>query len=363
MKLFTDLMAIDIGTHSLKLVAVTADPAVPCGYRCDEALFQPLPAGLVGGDCTHPTIRDPEGFATLVRRLLGRVKHPRDSLILGVPDRWAKLHLLSLKLKPTELESPGYLTWRLKKMLCPPEMGAVVLDHQILATRPCDEGVECWLMAGILQEEMLGRLSRLFADLHLQLMAVDTSTLGVASLWGELAATVGGTAGTESALFCHIGHETTVVKAYNEGILQYERVIEVAGAAFTELLAEAAGLTLEQAAVDKERRSFFPSDRLEVLQWLPDRVLFARIFSNWLRELHVTFKFYQDKFKIQRLPPIWLTGGSSLQAGLPAFLADYFDTPCERFNGLAALQPQAARETEAVALGAMFTPALGLLID
>jgi len=366
--LFTEHFGLDLGTHSIKLVALDADPGNGAGYRLAEALVQPLPTGLIGGDCTKPCIGDFAALREIIQKMVARVRGRRDSLILGLPDRWIKLHLLEMTLKPNELD-PGFLSWRLRKQLCPAELGAVVLDHQIVSAQADGDNVNCWVMAGILQEEMLEQISRLFAGLRLQLMAIDSSTLGVANLYAQIR---GDQAEANPVIFCHLGHETSVVKAYDSGQLHYERVIEGAGDAFTTLLADALGLTAVQAADEKHKRCFFPADRADIVRMIPERAMFMKVFGNWLRELHVTFKFYQDKFKVQKLPPLYLTGGSSLFAGLAPFLADYFDTPCEVFNGLApflgsaggaAAGAGAAPGDPRLALGPLLTPCLGLLVN
>jgi len=164
-------------------------------------------------------------------------------------------------------------------------------------------------------------------------------------------------------MLCHIGHETTVVKCFQNGILKYERVIEVAGEEFTRHCGDLHEGLAGKGEEYKKAANFFPTDTAGILAAFPKRHEITRVFGNWLRELNVTFRFYQEKFKIQKLPRVYLTGGSSLFTGLPEFLTAYFGTSCERFNPLAELPGNSAPDKAELAAGPQFAPCIGLLME
>ncbi len=86
-----------------------------------------------------------------------------------------------------------------------------------------------------------------------------------------------------------------------------------------------------------------------------------RIFGNWLRELNVTFRFFQQKYDVEVVPDVFLTGGSAMFSGLPEFLSDYLETNCMVFNPLESLKTDKKISEEVLKQGAVFAPCLGLL--
>ncbi|MBI3039906.1 pilus assembly protein PilM [bacterium] len=357
MNLFTDFVSLDIGSHSLKLLSLSPAPGAH-GYVIDDYVYEVLPPGLIGGGFTNPIILSMGDFAKIIKIQVSKISSMKEGLIVGLPDRWVKIQLLDLTLKPNEFGSSEYLSWRLKKMFAPPGVGDLLVDYQILSLSETPEGIKCWIMVGLVQRNIVEVISSLFAGMKIELMAFDTSSLGVYNLLEDA---YPDRSLDRQLVICHIGHETTVVKMFDHGLLRYERIIEVAGETFGANFSHFLDIPFEQAQIQKCHQNFFPVEREEILNHIQDRNLFERVFGNWLRELHVTFKFYQDKFKVSRLPRLYLTGGSSLFEGLPEFLSDYFDTPCERFNPIADIPSPREHNANIVAIGPLLAPCVGLL--
>lgn len=357
MKLFTEYFSIDLGTNGIKIFSVNPGDG-GLGYVVADAIHQTLPQGLISGGFTNPVIRSIPELANELKRALNSLSSQKEGCILGLPDRWVKLHLVDIVLKPNEMSSPDYLSWRLRKMLNLPEGIDISIDHQILSVQQAEDGFACKIMVGAVRRDLLITISTLLADLSVELMAIDTSTLGVYNLLEERhpEKTI-----DQNLIMCHIGHETTVTKFFHSGSLVYERVIEVAGEEFTRLLAESEQIDTTNAEAIKTSRKFFPLTNEEILDAVNKQESLRKIFGNWLRELSVTFRFYQDKFKVMRLPKIYLTGGSSLFAGLPEFLGDFFDTSCERYNPLVDMPTTKSIDKKLLSMGPLFAPSVGLL--
>ena len=358
MSFFTEYLALDLGTISMKVFSLDPGPANQ-GFQLHTYTRHPLPPGLVSGGFTNPTLQSVPEFTALLQRRLTGLRSLKQGLIVGLPDRWVKLHLVEAVFRPEEAASADYMNWRLRKMLCPSGLGEVLTDFQITEQREVPEGMLYRLVVGLVKKEIIDVLSRVFADLHIQVMAFDTSTLGVYNLFETFFPE---RSLDRNVTFCHIGHETTVVKVFHQGILQYERVIEVGGEAFGRIFAESTGIAPEAGVSEIFRQRFFPLTRAEILHMIEQRQLFERIFGNWLRELQVTFRFYQDKFQVRQLPSLYLTGGASLFNGLPEFLADFFEVPCQRFNPLAKLPFSDGIDDATLEQGPQMAPAIGLLL-
>lgn len=357
MNLYTDLVAIDIGTNSIKIIAIDPGPGNQ-GYVIRNLALAELPQGLVGGDFTSPFISDLTVFKNILAGLVRSVKSIRQGFVIGLPDRWVKLHLTALDLSEAERKSPGFLAWRLEKSLPIPEGMKVLVDYQVLGPVANSPEGNFQVLAAAVKKELIEILSSLTTDLHMEVMAFDTSSLGVFNLFED---SFPDKTIDQTVINLHIGHETTVIKAYNRGVLMYERVIEVAGEEFAKIISELDSINLESAMKSKESEKFFPVGREDVSILLGKRHRIERVFGNWLRELNVTFRFFQDKFNVTKLPTIFLTGGSTMFEGLAVFLTEYLEAPCVVFNPLQEIPLTKKLEERKLHSGPTFAACLGLL--
>ena len=357
MKLYTDLIALDIGTSSVKLVSVDPGPGRQ-GYKIRHLEMAELPEGLVGGDFTQPFISDVQAFKKILRDLTRKVRNTRQGFVIGLPDRWVKLHLFDMKLSEAEKKSSEFMSWRIEKNLPVPEGIDVLVDFQILERVGGDSDEDYRIMAAAVRKDIIDVLSSLTTELELEVMAFDTSSLGVFNLFEEV---FPDKCVDQIVLNLHIGHETTVVKAYRRGALIYERVIEAAGEEFSRIIGQIDSLNLDCAQKAKEKENFFPTDRRQMLEMLDKRHRIDRIFGNWFRELNVTFRFFQEKYNLPRLPGIFMTGGSAQFHGLAEFLSEYLGTGCVVFNPLDEMPLAQKLAPGKSSQGPAFASCIGLL--
>ena len=358
MKLYTDLVAMDIGTSCIKLAVIDPGPSKQ-GYRVKKLLKTDLPEGLIGGDFTQPHVSDVDALKKIIARITRKIKNARQGLVIGLPDRWVKLHLLSMKLSETEKKTPEFLSWRIEKNLPVPENMNVVVDFQILGPdKDAEEPDTYRIMAAAVKNDIIDVLSSLTTELELEVMAFDTSSLGVFNLFEE---TFPDRCVDQTVINLHIGHETTVVKAYSKGSLIYERVIESAGEEFTQTIATLDSLNHESASKQKEKEKFFPSNRSDVVELIKKRDRIDKIFGNWLREINVTFRFFQEKYRLSQLPSIFMTGGGAQISGLDTFLSEFCATRCVVFNPLNEMPMAGKLKKELINSGPEFAPCIGLL--
>ena len=355
MKLHTELIALDIGTNSIKLCSI--DPgAGRQGFKVKKVIKEEIPEGLVKGGFTNPTITDIATFSSILERLIKKLFTRKAGFIIGLPDRWVKLHLHEMELTENEKNSTKYLSWRLEKNLPIPEKMDVMVDYQVLGK--VDDTEKYRILSASVSKDIIDILSNIVTTLKMEVMAFDSSSLGVFNLYEEVFPE---TCVDQAVIHCHIGHETTIVKVYHSGLLIYERVIEVGGQEFSGIIADLDEVNFEKAQMLKEKESFFPISREDMSVLIKKKHRVEIIFGNWLRELNVTFRFFQEKFKVSTVPSIFLTGGSSMFEGLPEFLAEYFETKCDRFNPLEEMPLTAELNEDLLESGPLFAPCIGLL--
>ncbi len=358
MHLYTDLIAIDIGTDSIKMVSMDYGPGKQ-GYRVGNFQLEDIPEGLIGGGFTNPIISDLNSFKNSIQKMLKKLKSRKEGFIIGLPDRWVKMHLFEMDLNENEKQSPEYLSWRLEKNLPIPENMSVIVDFQILGKINDTPDSKYRVLAAAVKKDIVEILSSLTTELGMEVMAFDTSTLGVYNLFETLRPE---SCIDKTIIHCHVGHETTVVKAYGSGSLIYERVIEVGGEEFTHTLSTLDQLDFETATKIKEEEKFFPTERKDIPEMLAKRERIESIFGNWLRELNVTFRFFQEKFKTSKLPSIMITGGGAKFGGIAEFLSEYLDTDCFVFNPLAEIPLAGKLDKHVFESGPIAAPGIGLLV-
>lgn len=356
MKMYTDFYAIDIGTSSLKLVSLKESTGG--AYEVEAMKTIDLPLEIVGGDFTAPIIKDLAAFKGALQELIKAPGVAKKGAVIGLPDRWVKLYLSTMEITENEKKNSEFLRWRIEKSLPIPEGLEVMVDYQVLSAQPSENGYTCDVIAAAVKKDIIEILSVMTADLKIEVMAFDTSSLGLFNLYEDMYPDKI----TEQAVVnLHIGNETTVFKAYRNGKLIYERVIEVAGDEFSKIIAELDAVDYKEAAKTKATETFFPTNREEMAASLDKRPRIERIFGNWLRELNVTFRFFQRKFGMGSISEVFLTGGGAMFVGVAGFLSDYLDTNCIVFDPFAALGGEKKEDEASLKQGAILAPCLGLL--
>ncbi len=329
MKLLTEIYAIDIGTSAIKLVELKKGKSAD-EYSIAHAEISELPYDLVGGDCTTPYISDLNKFKDILRNLVKKAGNPDKEVIMALPDRWVKLYLLDIVIPENEVGNDNFLKWKIEKQVPLAEDFEIMLDYVVLnADMNLDDDVELHVCAAAVKKEIIEILAGITADMKLEVLNFNTSSLGLFNIYEEIYKE---SPEGSNVINLHIGHETTVVKAYEQGSLAYERVIEVAGEEFSKIISEADECDVETATKTKHNELFFPVTRSDVVELNKKRARIEKIFDNWLRELNVTFSFFKRKFHIASLPPIFITGGGAMFKGIDVFLSEFLETKCSVFN-------------------------------
>lgn len=358
MKLLTEIYAIDIGTSSIKLVELKKGKSSG-EYKVAHAEIAELPYDLIGGDCTTPYINDLSKFKSILQGLVKKAGNPDKEVVMALPDRWVKLYLLDIVLSESEVGNDDFLKWKIEKQIPMAEDMDILLDYIVLDADTNDDGdVQLKVSAAAVKKEIIEILAGITADMKLEVLNFNTSTLGLFNIYEDLHKE---SPEGKNVINLHIGHETTVVKAYEQGKLAYERVIEVAGEEFSKIISDVDQCDFAAATKTKQNELFFPVDRDDVLALNLKRARVEKIFDNWLRELSVTFSFFKRKFHIASLPPIFITGGGAMFKGIDIFLSEFLETKCSVFNPFNELKEIKEVSDNTKNQGAVFAACLGQL--
>lgn len=363
MNFFTEFYSIDIGSHSTKVFAIEHGSRQQ-GYKIKYINSFQTPKGLITGSFSSPIIRSNKELFEFIMGIKRKIPSQINSCIVGLPDRWVKINILEIPFSERELTIKEYINWKIEKLLNISKNLDIIFDYQIVDTRKDENENEnvykCQVIVAMIKKNLLATLSQIFYELKIELLGFDMSSLGVYNLIEEKHPdnTV-----DQELVICHIGNETTNLRFFHSGKLVYERIIEVAGEEFTTNISKEYNISFEEAEKVKISEKWFPETIIDIFELINKRNLINSIFGNWIRELNVTFKFYQEKFRIIKIPKVFLTGGSALFEGLPNFISAYFETKCELYNPFNDLPLSHDLDASVKKFGPIYAPAISLLLD
>lgn len=344
------MAVIDIGSYSLKAL------------RRGKTYEVVLPPDAVGGTFTIPLI-DGEAFGTSLASL--RSMSGVRSCHLLLPDQWARQLFVTVDDVP-EGYTRDYLVWRAKEQIRDEvHSGCVVEVHarsvtKVTAPAGEDERIEKlsslpqYKKAGkgpaqaaarytvdlyvcLVKEELLESLNSLFGAAGIEILSVDLTSHalynGISSS-GKL---------VPDFSIINIGHDVTTVYFFNEFEPAYVRIIETAGRHFALEVAPAGTAPAESGAAISACGAFPASLDAAALEAFDAKRL--PVTEKLMKELHLTFEFFESKYPHVKLACVFLAGGMARTPGIREFLAGFLDVPAE-FAG--------ARE------GIEFTPLYGI---
>ena len=186
MKLLTEIYAIDIGTSAIKLVELKKGKSAD-EYSIAHAEISELPYDLVGGDCTTPYISDLNKFKDILRNLVKKAGNPDKEVIMALPDRWVKLYLLDIVIPENEVGNDNFLKWKIEKQVPLAEDFEIMLDYVVLnADMNLDDDVELHVCAAAVKKEIIEILAGITADMKLEVLNFNTSSLGLFNIYEEI---------------------------------------------------------------------------------------------------------------------------------------------------------------------------------
>ncbi|RMF56437.1 MAG: type IV pilus assembly protein PilM [Calditrichaeota bacterium] len=200
------------------------------------------------------------------------------------------------------------------------------------------------------------------------------STVPVA-LWNLLRATL-----KKDANKCYgiidIGAHSSHLVFVNRGMLQFAREISTGGADFTEALTGVVFVDGNEITLDKKqaeqvkRRYGIPAaddgeSRTEEGVPLQDIAgMLGPVLERLVGEIQRTVEFYKERFKIERLEKVFVTGGGALMPNLISALQEQLHLPFEVLNPFETISLKKFKDwANLLRLGPRFAVAAGLALD
>ncbi|MFQ5604859.1 MAG: type IV pilus assembly protein PilM [bacterium] len=354
-------MGLDIGTNSLKYVVIQRTgnklKLVDCSMRPNPELMQ--------HDREESKLSP---IANTIREDFN-LKQYKNTLITSAVSGLEVLYQnIKLPLK-AEKELARAVPWACRKDF-PFPLESTHFEYKVIdKNRQSNGKIELFVTAA--QNDLISK----HIDV-LQSAAVTptkVSTVPVA-LWNLYRVAVSSD-GEESIAIIDLGGGSSHVAFINHGELQFAREISTGGNDITEALTGSIFLDGKEVTISHDRAESLkreygyilkPEDR-KTTDGIPLQeisVMMGPVLERLITEIKRTVDFYKEKFHVESLQKILISGGGALLINLPKYLSRELDTPVaflEPFRNISL--KNVTNQTELAKLGSRFAVAIGLALD
>lgn len=332
-------LGLDIGVHHVRYVLCHIDGDILDIKECGS-----IPLGSEQDDAQLPDLN--AAFETLEQKIAALKKSPIDAIGLSLdPTRVLSAHKVMPFNDPKVLEQiiPQAMSdiWKLDENThIAFEVGEFVTPSDDHLQKPEDEdvveGYDIYVINYPKSEikAILDKLNAHNIDPHVALPACNAIPYAIGSIFPKSEAT-----------WCllDIGEHASTFAICSNNRLEATRTLKIGGANFDEALANAFGITLDEARNMKETTGFvaLPGSEFETYQHLiktqqllPRELDISAMSSTCTRVLNLLLSSIRQsliQFSMKRHTPptaFYLTGGGSKLAGLTDWLSQNLGIPC-----------------------------------
>jgi type IV pilus assembly protein PilM len=305
---------LDIGTHSVKLVALQpgtargryAEAAIPRALAGEEPPAAAIIAGLID-DCMTRIQESPRSFRGI-------------SIGVSGPDVIVKQIALPLM---DEAEIAGALRFEARKHL-PFDVATMVLDHQVLGRHTAERRLDV-LLATVSQVRLDRALAPL-RELGIEADIVDAAPLALSNaLLQNLARELGD---NDGHVLLDLGHRGAWLTLRHKGLPFFSRRLDWGGHNLTQAIAAATGGSLERADAWKLDAG------ASLAQDGPEAGAARDAVTRLGDEVRRSLAFYGTLAPLPATLHLHVTGGSARLAGLTERLGEVLGLPARTFSPL-----------------------------
>ena len=312
-----NLVGLDIGSHSVKLVQVNASGTKP---KLLSMGIAPLPRdSLIEG-----RVAKPEVVASAIRQLASHLDIKKKLVATSISGYDVMIKKVEL---PTMTESE--LETRMQSELgqyIPYNIDEVDVDYQIIdvaTDRP--NFMDVLLVAA--KKESINDFSNILRLAGFDPYVVDVDFFALSN---SFEATYGFE--VKRVALLDMGANKSIMNIAHKGVPIFTRSISIGGNQITEKIREFFNISFEEAESVKlgEVPGKYPHHELEEI--------FVSAVSDWVTECRRAVDFYYHNFPDQSIDSLYLSGGSCRIPGLDKVLGENMEIPVEIFNPFSHVQ-------------------------
>jgi type IV pilus assembly protein PilM len=284
-----NLVAIDIGTSSIKIAEVRFDRK---GIELKKFGMQSLPNGLVDlGE-----IKDPVALANIIEGLLKEIKVTSKKAVTGLWGSSVLVKKINMPKMDIKLLAEQ-IRWEAEQYI-PFDINEVALDHHVINKKSGDN-LEVLLVAA--KQENLFRVLETFESAKLKSSIVDISTFALANCFEVNYGRPPG-----FSVVMNIGAGVINFVVIEDGEIVHARDLAIGGQTFTTEISKNMGLSIPEAEalkISASRRQEVPKEVLDMVSSVNDQLV---------DEIKTAFEFLVTSIGLTASSTkIYITGGSS----------------------------------------------------
>lgn len=334
-------LALDIGSHSIKLIELARDKNAYTVVAAGSTLTPPK-------SLSANSAVDQGAIAEAIKKLIHDTGSKSRVVNIALPESQVITRIIEVpQLSTRELASA--IRWEAEQYI-PLPLEQVTVDFTVLrdSTVTGTNKMEVLLVASpkVLVEKYVSILER--ADLEPN--AVETEIIATSRALVRSATAV------KTAMIVSIGAQTTDLAILRGGILAFTRSISAGGEALSRSLAQ--GLGFEFAQAEQFKKTYgLEKDKLE------GKIVGAvkPIMDTIIGEISRAIAFYQEKYNDDHIGVILLSGGTARLPGMVVYLAQSLSAEVQLANPWVGIRRE-ARFGVLDPEGPVFTVAVGLAL-
>lgn len=312
-----NLIGLDIGSHAVKLVQISAKNSTVKLLNFGVA---PLPKDAF----SEGRIKRPDLVASSIQQLAGHLKIKEKGVAASVSGFEVMIKKIDLPMM-TEEELDNRMQDELGQYI-PYNIDDVGVDYQVLGVakdRP--NFMEVMLVAA--KKESISDYVSLIRMSGFEPMIVDVDYFALSNAFES---TYG--FGEESIALIDIGASKAIMSIIDRGVPVFTRGISIGGAQITEKIGEHFRVSLEEAERMKLGEVISETQIKEVEE------IFVSSVRTWVNECKRAIDFFYSNYSDTQIGKVYLSGGSSRMAGLDKVLEEHVEIPVEIFNPLSKIE-------------------------
>ncbi|MEN6439999.1 MAG: type IV pilus assembly protein PilM [Syntrophobacter sp.] len=313
-----NLVGVDIGSHSIKMVQVRAGSAKP---KLINFGLAPLPReAYVEGRMAKPEI-----VSDTIRQLANHLKIKQKSVAISVSGYDVMIKKIELPTMPAE-ELDTRMHSELGQYI-PYNVEEVDIDYHVMeASKDRPNFMDVLLVAA--KKESIGDHRNLLRAAGFEPYVVDVDFF---ALGNAFEATYG--FGDDSVALLDIGATKSIMNIALKGMPVFTRGISIGGNQLTEAIKDHFRISFEEAEslkLGETAADAYPAGELEEI--------YVSTVRNWVSECGRAVDFYYNNYPDKRISTFYLSGGSSRIPGMDKAFQDNLELPVELFNPVSRTQ-------------------------
>lgn len=309
-----NLVGLDIGTHSIKLLEVA-------GGIDSLSLVHMGVAPLPPESFTEGRLAKPELVAETIRTLASHLKVKRKSVAVSISGYDAMIKKIELP-SMTENELAERMQSELGQYI-PYNIDEVDVDYQVIdASKNRPNFMDVLLVAA--KKESIVDFSNLVKLAGFDAAVVDVDFF---ALCNSFEATLG--FDDKRVAMLDIGAGKTLLNIIDKGVPTFTRSISIGGNQLSEAIRDNFGISFEEAEEVKlgDPNHKYPAGELQDI--------FVSVVQGWLTQCQRALEFYSHNFPEDKIDSIYLSGGSCQIPDLDKVFSEQLKVPVQIFNPIA----------------------------